>query len=223
MARSSPIWGSQTAPRWPPTRKYRETWRLRNTAGVPGPRERSWCSFRDPIPGPQRAPRLKVGPGRDVDVTVSSSTDAAGPVRELLASPGPWRALFGAVVYTEIMVSSDAAPVSIPEVGPRPSPTRWPDRAAGDIQRTLPPPPCRQPKRPLRQVCQLPTRHPAMVPAERLIRGSGRWCDRRTPWASVCPASHQPQPGPSQRNRGIFQVFWQEIDGSDPAVRLELS
>ncbi len=211
--------GAQVAP----NAKYRETWRLRNTGRCTWPEGTELVFISgDPIPGPQRAPVSQVGPGRDVDVTVEL-TAPTQPARYAsywrLQAPGGQ--LFGAVVYTEIMVSSDAvAPVSIPEVGPRPSPTRWP---------TAPPVTYSVPFLPTLQATETPAA--TGLPTSNPTSSDGSCGAPDTRFGAVvrqadslgislpCLSPGTPA-GTVTTEPGIFQVFWQEIDGSDPAVRL---
>ncbi len=212
--------GTQVAP----NASYRETWRLRNTGGCTWPEGTALVFVSgDPIPGPQWAPVSQVGPGRDVDITIELRAPAQ-PARYAsywrLQAPGGQ--LFGAVVYSEIVVSSDAvAPVSIPEVGPRPSPTRWP---------TAPPVTYSVPLLPTPQgtetpaVTGLPTPDtpssdsPCSAPDTR-FGPAVRQAEALGISLPCLPASDTPA-GAVVTEQGTFQVFWQEIDGSDPAVRL---
>ena len=205
--------GAQVAP----NARYRETWRLRNASGCTWPEgiELVFISG-DPIPGPQRAPVSQVGPGRDVDISV----ELTAPVQPAtyasywrLQAPGGQ--LFGAVIYAEIVVSSEAiVPVTIPDTAPRPTVTLLPVTPAGT--RTVPvvsvPPPTRPSTTP-------PT--PTATAGEELpcstLDSRFRPVVRQAGILGIdlpCATSG------TTDETGIVQVFWQEIDRADPSVRL---
>ena len=214
--------GAQVAP----AMRYRETWRLRNSGGCTWPEGTALVFVSgDPIPGPQRAPVSQVGPGRDVDISV----ELIAPVQPAryasywrLQAPGGQ--LFGAVVYAEIVVSSDAvAPVYIPDVAPRPSPTPWLIRPPVTYGAPVLPTPGSTPSRQAVPTADGPvptatdelacgTLDPRFAPVVRQARALGI--------ALPCSTSADDAGSAATTEPGTFQTFWQEIDQSNPPVRL---
>jgi hypothetical protein len=163
-----------------------------------------------------------VSPGRDVDISV----ELIAPVQAAryasywrLQAPGGQ--LFGAVVYAEIVVSSDAvAPIYIPDVAPRPSPTPWTNIAPVTYGPPVTPTPVPTPSPQVVPTADgpIPTAteeltcsqfEPQFAPVVRQARALGI--------SLPCAA---PPDGAAKTEPGLFQAFWQEIDQSDPPLRL---
>ncbi len=209
----------------PPGTFFHKTWRVRNTGDCTWPEGTELVHISgDMLPGPSQVPVAPTGPGSEVDIAVN-----------LQAPPRPgkyasfWRLqmagghLFGAVVYLEVIVSLDAPPPpTIAAVPPTPSPTATAMPTPTEIPMSTPtavPPPTASPTAeatPTPTVTPAPSASPdPNAPCEPIDARFGPLVYQANTLGIGLPCIT----GPISTESGLVQVYWQDIDGTDPPVR----